>query len=116
MSDKVVNVENLEEVQSAGTVVKLSRPFVWEDETYTEFNLDFGKLSGEDILKVEGEFINFIRGQKNVFVAFKTEHPAYHAVVAARAAGIDANMLKHLPAKDFLRVTGAAKDFLSSLD
>ncbi|MCA4755518.1 phage tail assembly protein [Mycolicibacterium fortuitum] len=115
MSDKVVNTENLEEIKQAGTVIKLSRPIVWEDVEYSELTLDFENLNGDDIMAIESEFLDFVRGQKNVFVAFKGEHPGYHAVAAAKAAGVNPFMLKKLPARDFLKVTGAAKDFLSGL-
>lgn len=115
MSDKVVSTENLEEIKKAGTVVKLSRPFTWEDQEYKELVLNFDGLSGDDIMEIESDFMDFVKGQKNVFVAFKNEHPAYHAVTAAKAAGVNPFMIKKLPARDFLKVTGAAKDFLNGL-
>lgn len=115
MSDKVVQTEQLEEIKPAGTVIKLSRPLSWEETEYTELALDFDGLSGDDIMAIESDFMDFIKGQKNVFVQFKGEHPGYHAVVAARAAGVNPFMIKKLSARDFLRVTGAAKDFLNGL-
>lgn len=113
MSDKVANTENLEEIKQAGTVIKLSRPISWEETEYKELVLDFDRLSGDDIMAIESDFMDYIKGQKNVFVQFKGEHPGYHAVVAARAAGVNPFMLKKLTARDFLKVTGAAKDFLN---
>lgn len=115
MSDKVVSTENLEEIKPAGTVIKLSRPINWEGSDYSELTLDFDQLSGDDILLIESDFMDFIKGQKNVFVAFKGEHPGYHAVTAAKAAGVHPNLMKKLSAKDFLKATGAAKDFLNGL-
>ncbi|MNW64743.1 hypothetical protein D3C74_430490 [compost metagenome] len=99
----------------AGTVVKLSRPITWDDVEYKELKLDFEALSGQDILDVESDFMDFIRGQKNVFVQFKTDHPGYLAVIAAKAASTHPNLMKKLTAKDFLKATGAARDFLSGL-
>ncbi|MEK5166221.1 phage tail assembly protein [Paenibacillus sp. FSL R5-0527] len=113
MSEEAVKTEDLQAVQTAGTVIKLSRPILWEDVEYKELILNFEGLSGEDIIDVESDFMEFIRGQKNVYVQFKNDHPGYRAVVAAKAAGVHPNMMKKLTAKDFLKVTGAAKDFLS---
>jgi len=115
MSDKAVSTEKLEEIKPAGRVIKLSRPIVWEDVEYSELTLDFDRLTGDDIMAIESDFMDFIKGQKNVFVQFKGEHPGYHTVVAARAAGVDPFMIKKLSARDFLKVTGAAKDFLNGM-
>ncbi|QCT03814.1 hypothetical protein E6C60_3103 [Paenibacillus algicola] len=115
MSDVVARTENLEEIQTAGTAIKLSRAITWEDTEYKELTLDFDGLSGDDIMAIESDFMDFIAGQKNVFVKYKTEHPGYHAVVAAKASGVNPLMLKKLTARDFLKVTGAAKDFLNGL-
>ncbi|MDU0332539.1 phage tail assembly protein [Paenibacillus sp. 3LSP] len=115
MSEHTVKTEDLQEVQTVGKVIMLSRPIKWEDVEYKELKLDFETLSGQDILDVESDFMDFIRGQKNVFVQFKTEHPGYLAVIAAKAAGVHPNLMKKLSGKDFLKVTGAARDFLSSL-
>lgn len=115
MSDKIVSTENLEEVKHPGTVVRLSRSVTWEDETITELSFNFDELSGSDIIDVESDFMDFIRGQKNVFVALKTDHPGYLAVLGAKAAGVHPNLMKKLAAKDFLKVTGASKNFLNGL-
>ncbi|CAM3300531.1 MULTISPECIES: phage tail assembly protein [Paenibacillus] len=105
--------ENMEEVKPAGRVIKLSRPVNWEDKEYNVLTLDFDGLSGDDMIAIESEFMSFIKGMKGILVAFKTDHPAYLTVVAAKAAGVDPFMLKKLSARDFLKVTGVAKDFLN---
>lgn len=115
MTDKVVNAENLEAVQQVGVVIKLSQPVVWEDVEYNELKLNFENLSGNDIIDIEADFMDYIVGKRNVFVAFKDEHPAYLAVLAAKAAAIHPNFMKKLTAKDFLKVTGASKRFLNGL-
>lgn len=115
MTEKVVSAENLEEVKQVGTVIKLSRPFNWEDKDYSELVLDFDKLSGDDLIAIDSDFMAFIKGKRNVFVQFKDEHPAYHMATAAKAAGVDPFMIKALPMRDALKVTGAAKDFLNGL-
>ncbi|MDM5278801.1 phage tail assembly protein [Paenibacillus silvae] len=115
MSDQEKNTENLKEVQQVGVIVKLSRPLLWEDVEYNELKLNFDELSGEDIIDAEGEFIDFVAGKRNVLVAFKNEHPAYHAVLAAKAAGVHPNFMNKLKATDFMKVTGASKRFLNRM-
>lgn len=110
MSQKAEKVELLTSVVE----ISLSQSVVWEEQKIEKLSLNFRDLSGDDILNVESEFIDFIEGQKHVFVAFKTDHPSYLAVLAAKAAGVHPNLMKKLRAKDFLKVTGAAKRFLSS--
>ncbi|SMF88149.1 hypothetical protein SAMN05661091_4141 [Paenibacillus uliginis N3/975] len=114
-TEKVVNTENLEEVKQAGTVIKLSRPVVWEDAEIKELRIDIATLSGDDIMDIESDFMDFVRGQRNVYVAFKVDHPGYLAVLAAKGAGVHPNLMKKLSARDFLKATGAAKDFLNGL-
>lgn len=112
MSENVVKPE-MQETQEAGTVIKLSRPFTWEEKEYTELRLDFEKLSGDEIMALEADFLAMNEG-RNFLPAFKTDHPAYQAVLAAKALGVHFNFLKKLPAKDFNKVTVAARNFLNS--
>ncbi|MET3831027.1 hypothetical protein ABIC86_002493 [Paenibacillus sp. DS2363] len=104
--------EQMEAVKPTVVTIPLSKPVTWEDENYSELRLDYEGLSGDDIINLESDFMDFIAGKRNVFVAFKDEHPAYLAVLSARAAGVHPNFMKKLGAKDFLKVTGAAKNFL----
>ena len=39
--------------------LKLSKPFVFEGETYTEFNFDFDSLTGNDFIEIETEMNDF---------------------------------------------------------
>nr|WP_145402959.1 phage tail assembly protein [Paenibacillus xylanexedens] len=115
MAEQEKKMDDLTEVQQAGVIVKLSRPLTWEDVEYTELKLDFDDLSGDDIIDAEGEFIDFVAGKRNVLVAFKDDHPAYLAVLAAKAAGVHPNFMKKLKAADFMKVTGASKRFLNRM-
>ncbi|MEK5477579.1 hypothetical protein NYE70_11600 [Paenibacillus sp. FSL R5-0407] len=113
MSEATVKVDELQDVKQAGTVIKLSRPVVWEDVEHKELILKFDDLSGDDFIDIEGDFLDFVSGKKNVFMSYKNQHPAYFAVIAAKASGVHPNLMKKLSGKDFLKVTGAARDFLS---
>ncbi|MGN7360019.1 phage tail assembly protein [Paenibacillus sp. SAF-054] len=114
MSESELKPE-MQETQQAGTVVKLSRPFTWEEKEYTELLLDFEKLSGDEIMSLEADFLELNAG-KNFLISLKKEHPTYQAVLAAKAMGVHFNFLKKLPAKDFNKVTVAARNFLSGWD
>lgn len=115
MTENTGKNEELMKGKESAKVITLVEPIVWEDETITELKLDFDQLSGDDILTVEGEFMDFIAGVKNVFIYYKNDHPGYQAVLAAKAAGVHPNVMKKLKGKDFLKVTGAAKLFLKGL-
>ncbi|MEK5086831.1 phage tail assembly protein [Paenibacillus sp. FSL M8-0228] len=116
MSAQGTTEEQMKEevAQPTGTVIRLSLSVNWEDVDYKELNLEFDKLTGEDIISLEGDFLALNQG-KNFLPAFKNEHPAYLAVLAAKAAGVHPNFLKKLPAKDFNRVIGASRRFLDGL-
>lgn len=105
--------ENTErvEVATAGTVIRLSRPFNWDGTEYKELNLNFEKLSGDEMISLESEFLALNEG-KNFNPYLKSEHPAYQAALVAKAIGVHFNFMKNLPAKDFNKVTKAARDFL----
>ncbi|MNW52955.1 hypothetical protein D3C74_304960 [compost metagenome] len=101
----------VEVAQPTGTVIKLSLPVTWEETEYKELHLDFDKLTGEDIIALEADFLVLNQG-KNFLPSFKSEHPAYLAVLAAKSIGVHPNFTKKLNAKDFNKMTGAAKRFL----
>ncbi|MCM3129017.1 phage tail assembly protein [Paenibacillus provencensis] len=115
MNENTLKENEKVEVKQQANVIVLPKPIEWEGETITELKLDFDQLTGDDILMVEGEFMDFIAGVKNVFIYYKNEHPGYHAVLAAKAAGVHPNVMKKLKAKEFLKVSGAAKLFLKGL-
>ncbi|MBU5672646.1 phage tail assembly protein [Paenibacillus brevis] len=105
----------VQETKQAGTVIKLSRPFTWEGVEYKELDLNFERLTGDEIVSLESDFLALNEG-KNFIPYMKSEHPAYQAVLAAKALGVHYNCMKKLPAKDFNRVTKAARDFLRDWD
>lgn len=109
-----MNTEQLKEevAQPKGTAIKLSFPISWEGTDYTELNLNFEKLSGDDIIAIEEDFLTLNQG-RNFHPFLKKEHPAYLAALAARALGVHPNFTKKLAVRDFNKVIGAANLFLT---
>lgn len=99
-----------EENKADERIHKLSRPFTFEEKTYAELNIDFDKLTGDDLILAETAFKadNPQRGIDYV----KETSKAYLAYVVAAAAGVHPDLIKQLPAKDFCSLTLRAQNFL----
>ncbi|WP_068775776.1 phage tail assembly protein [Paenibacillus sp. FJAT-26967] len=105
MKNEQNNVEEADE-----RIYKLSRPFTFEGNEYTELTLDFEKLTGNDLLSCERQ-MQLITGASE-YVPMKQISQAYQAVVTARAAAVPVELIQALPAKDFSKVTLRASTFL----
>lgn len=86
---------------------KLSKPLVFEDKTYDVLTLDFESLTGADIEQVEREL-----AAMGLSIGMLETSKAYLAAVAARAAGVRADLIKRLPAKDYSKLTVQVQTFL----
>lgn len=89
--------------------IKLSKPFTFEGKEYAELILDLDGITGRDLIKAEAE-ARIIAGPAAAPVAELSK--PYHAVVAAKAAGVPVDLILALPAKDFTKITMAVQDFL----
>lgn len=94
-------------------VYTLSRPFIFEDETYTELVLDFDKLSGNDLNDALREMraTGYLTAQE--VIPLMEMHKPYQAFVVAKAAGVFPGLIFALPAKDFSKLTTKAMVFLN---
>jgi len=97
-----------EQTKAAENVYVLRRPFTFEEQEITELHLDFMKLSGDDILAIERRILN----EGHPMPLVKETSKTFQAYVAAAAAGVQVELIKKLPAKDFSAVTLLAQDFL----
>jgi len=93
---------------AADSVYTLRRPITFDGQEYTQINLDFDRLTGEDILNCDRQYAASQGSQ----LFFRESDKAYQAIVAARAAGVPVELIKSLYAKDFTRVTLRAQNFL----
>lgn len=83
------------------------KPFEYEGKTYETLTFDFERLTGRDMVSIEAEM------QMNNEYALAPEiSRSFQAKMAAKAAGIGADVLDAMPIKDFNRITNAARGFL----
>ncbi|MEA5083295.1 MAG: phage tail assembly protein [Lachnospiraceae bacterium] len=97
--------------ETSVVIVKLRKEFEFEGITYNEFKLDFDSLKGVDFIKIEKEMNSL-----NEFALSPEISPNYCARIAARAAGVPAEVIMNLSLKDFNTIKNKARDFLAVLD
>lgn len=103
-------VQEAEQNSKARLTIKLTKPFEWEGETYSELVFDFDQLTGKDSLDIEREMR--AKGLPLVSPAFSGEYLIRAAVRACTAAlGIDA--LAALPIQTFNRIRTSASAFFA---
>ena len=105
-SDKVEKVTD-SDTKGNKNVYVLSKPFEWEDKKYTELNLDFEKLIGEDMIAIENEMAAV--GEYALSPEIST---SYLSKLAAKAAGVSSDVITHLPIRDFGKVKNRSRNFL----
>ena len=87
--------------------IKLSKPVLIGDKETTEINLDFDSLNGQQIIDASSE-ARAMGDRMQILELSKT----YQAVIAAKASGISVETIINLPAKDFVKITNVAGNFL----
>ena len=88
--------------------ITLSHPVKYRDSELDSLELDLDSLTGNDLIAVEDTLR--ASGQVNLF------SQAGFAAIAARTAHVPVEILKGLPAKDFLKIENAVANFLSDTD
>ena len=90
-----------------------NKPFEYNGKSYNKLSFDFGKLEGQDCLDIEDELQT-----RNIAVIAPEFNTRYHLTFAAKACeepiGSDAFGL--MPAKAFLKITRAARNFLLKME
>lgn len=84
-----------------------AQPFTHGDKTYEEMAFDFGKLTGGDCLAIEAELQ--MMGKPLVAPEFSGE---FLVRMAAKAAGVGADVLMAMPLADYNRIRSRARSFL----
>ena len=113
LKDQIEELEGkIGEKETAGrfdrVTVKLSKPMSWAGEEYTEIVMKFDELTGEDMEALDDEL-----QQQGTFVVAPTASRIYLRHFAARAARVPSDMIRKLPAKEYNRITTAARNFLT---
>ena len=92
--------------------ISLSRSIEWEGTTYEALDLDLESLIGHDLQAIERE----LRKTGTHDILAPETDARYLIAVAARAAGVDREMLEALPARDYTRIKMEAQGFLLGSD
>ncbi|PWK16062.1 phage tail assembly protein [Tumebacillus permanentifrigoris] len=87
---------------------QFSKSIKFEGVDYSEIVLDFDKLTGDDILKAESQYL----ATGGASHAPREMSKTYLVIVAARAAGVPVELFNALPAKDFSKITVRTQGFL----
>lgn len=88
-------------------VVKLKKPILYEDKTYDEIKVDFDKITGEVLEKVEKVLI-----QEKTFVVSPSTSATFAARVAAIAGGYPVGLIGKLPGFSYTQLTNGITNFL----
>lgn len=88
---------------------KLLRPILFDGEEVTSLTFDFEKLTGQDLIACASQAKAIAPDEYPLVLAV---HMPYQITVAAKAAGVPAELIQALKAKDFTQVTQRAQNFL----
>lgn len=118
---KTANEQAAEETKEAVKVVtdsdtpegayvhEFTKPFTFEDKTYTRLVFDFEKLIGDDLVAIENEMAAV--GEYALSPEIST---SFLYRLAAKAAGVGSDVIAHMPIRDFGKIKNKSRDFLIS--
>lgn len=90
-------------------VHEFTKPYTFEDKTYTRLVFDFEKLIGDDLVAIENEMAAV--GEYALSPEIST---SFLYRLAAKAAGVGSDVIAHLPIRDFGKIKNKSRDFLIS--
>ncbi len=118
---KTVNKKAAEETKEAVAVVtdsdtpegayvhEFTKPYIFEEKTYTRLVFDFEKLIGDDLVAIENEMAAV--GEYALSPEIST---SFLYRLAAKAAGVGSDVIAHMPIRDFGKIKNKSRDFLIS--
>ena len=118
---KTANEQAAEETKEAVKVVtdsdtpegayvhEFTKPYTFEDKTYTKLVFDFEKLIGNDLVAIENEMAAV--GEYALSPEIST---SFLYRLAAKAAGVGSDVIAHMPIRDFGKIKNKSRDFLIS--
>ena len=118
---KTVNKKAAEETKEAVAVVtdsdtpegayvhEFTKPYTFEEKTYTRLVFDFEKLIGDDLVAIENEMAAV--GEYALSPEIST---SFLYRLAAKAAGVGSDVIAHMPIRDFGKIKIKSRDFLIS--
>ena len=90
-------------------VHEFTKPYTFEDKTYTRLIFDFEKLIGDDLVAIENEM-----AAVGEFALSPEISTSFLYRLAARAAGVGSDVISSLPIRDFGKIKNKSRDFLVS--
>ena len=90
-------------------IIKLKNPITFDGKEYKEIKAELEALTGADLMKARSELDKTDINIDNFLPAMNME---YQAHVAALAAHVPFDVIKALPAPDFLQLTRGVQSFL----
>lgn len=118
---KTANEQAAEETKEAVKVVtdsdtpegayvhEFTKPYTFEEKTYTKLVFDFEKLIGDDLVAIENEM-----AAVGEFALSPEISTSFLYRLAARAAGVGSDVISSLPIRDFGKIKNKSRDFLVS--
>lgn len=118
---KTANEQAAEETKEAVKVVtdsdtpegayvhEFTKPYTFEEKTYTRLVFDFEKLIGDDLVAIENEMATV--GEYALSPEIST---SFLYRLAAKAAGVGSDVIAHMPIRDFGKIKNKSRDFLIS--
>lgn len=85
--------------------------FECQGNKYKTMCFNFNKLTGQDFIAVENEMMN-----KNEYALDPALSRSYLSKLASRAGGIPSDVIESMPARDFKKITDAARNFLTDME
>lgn len=105
----VTDSDTKEKVPEGAYVIKLAKPYTYEDKTYGKFVFDFEGLIGSDLVDIEMEMTAV-----GEFALSPEISTSFLYRLAAKAAGVGSDVILHLPVREFGKVKNKAQSFLVS--
>ena len=118
---KTANEQAAEETKEAVKVVtdsdtpegayvhEFTKPYTFEEKTYTRLVFDFEKLIGDDLVAIENEMAAV--GEYALSPEIST---SFLYRLAAKAAGVGSDVIAHMPIRDFGKIKNKSRYFLIS--
>ena len=107
----IVNLEDkkTEKEQSQNYTHNFRKPVEIEGKQYKSLTFYFDRLTGDDIEAIEAELQD-----QNKYVLSPEISSVFLSMLAARAAGVASDEIRHLPVGEYMKIKNRARDFLIS--
>ncbi len=96
-------------VPEGAYVHEFTKPYTFEEKTYTRLVFDFEKLIGDDLVSIENEMAAV--GEYALSPEIST---SFLYRLAAKAAGVGSDVIAYMPIRDFGKIKNKSRDFLVS--